>query len=204
MVGEPFGRYLWILTTVVAPDSALRLRLRARELGHNLDLPGYTAQNAAKRSLDWTRCMVDPAIEFSSLPARPDVTSNVTRGAFRLAIALGWTPLLEVGLPNGRRADVMALSSKGEFTIVEVKSGLDDFRSDLKWPEYRHFCDAFYFAVAPDFPIQHIPPEPGLIVADGFGGAVVREPSRTPLAAARRKSLMIAFARLAASRCGPP
>jgi hypothetical protein len=36
---------------------------------------------------------------------RPDVTVEVTRGAARLLVGLGFAPLAEVGLPNGRRAD---------------------------------------------------------------------------------------------------
>ncbi|MFN3558660.1 MAG: DNA repair putative endonuclease MmcB [Brevundimonas sp.] len=132
--------------------------------------------------------------------SRPDTTLSVTRGAARLMLDLGYAPLLEVGLPNGRRADVMAMGPKGDILIVEVKSGLDDYRVDRKWHEYGPFCDAFYFAVAPEFPDGVLPEEPGLIVADGFGGAVVRGAPVTPLAPARRKALMIAFARLGAMR----
>jgi hypothetical protein len=133
--------------------------------------------------------------------SRPETTSAVTRGAARLMAALGLSPLLEVGLPNGRRADIMALGPKGEIVIVEVKSGLEDFRTDRKWGEYLPFCDAFYFAVGPEFPGDALPAEPGLIVADAFDGAVVREAPASPLAPARRKALTIAFARLAAMRC---
>ena len=115
-------------------------------------------------------------------------------------IALGYAPLLEVGLPNGRRADVMALGPKGQIAICEVKSGLEDFRTDRKWPEYLPYCDAFYFAVSPDFPREILPDEPGLIVADGFGGAILRPSPETALAPARRKALTVAFGRLAAFR----
>lgn len=132
--------------------------------------------------------------------SRPETTGVVTRGAARLLVALGYAPLAEVCLPNGRRADLMALGPKGDLVIVEVKSGLDDYRTDLKWPEYLPFCDAFYFAVAPEFPRDILPEEPGLIVADGFGGAVLRDAPATPLAPARRKALTLAFARLAALR----
>jgi hypothetical protein len=132
--------------------------------------------------------------------SRPETTSAVTRGAGRLLADLGYAPLLEVGLPNGRRADIMALGPRGEIAIAEVKSGLEDFRTDRKWGDYLPFCDAFYFAVAPEFPREALPGEPGLIVADGFGGAVLRPPPATPLAPARRKALTIAFARLAAVR----
>ena len=131
---------------------------------------------------------------------RPEVTGAVTRGAARLLLDMGYAPLLEVGLPNGRRADLMALSPKGRIAICEVKSGLEDYRADRKWGEYLPFCDAFYFAVAPEFPHAILPEGPGLIVADGFGGAVVLDPPETPLAPARRKALTLAFARLAAVR----
>ena len=131
---------------------------------------------------------------------RPETTIAVTRGAGRLLLEMGYAPLLEVGLPNGRRADLMALGPKGEILIVEVKSSPEDYLTDGKWPEYAPYCDAFFFAVAPEFPVGLIPPEPGLIIADGFGGAVVREPGWTPLVAARRKALTLAFARLAAFR----
>lgn len=135
--------------------------------------------------------------------SRPETTEGVTRGAARLLIDLGYAPLLEVGLPNGRRADVMALGRKGDIVICEVKSGIEDYRVDRKWPEYAPFCDAFYFAVAPEFPDGILPPEPGLIVADGFGGAVVREAAISRLSGPRRKALTLAFGRLAALRIRP-
>ncbi len=135
---------------------------------------------------------------------RPDVTLEVTRGAARLLVGLGFAPLAEVSLPNGRRADLMALGPRGEIAIVEVKSSLEDYRVDRKWGEYAPFCERFYFAVAPEFP-RHILPLSeegglGLIIADGFGGAVAVESGFTPLATARRKALTLAFARLAAMR----
>ena len=131
---------------------------------------------------------------------RPEITANVTRGAARLLVDLGYAPLAEVTLPNGRRADLMALSPKGELAIIEVKSGIEDYRVDRKWHEYLPYCDRFAFAVAPEFPQHILPEEPGLIVCDGFGGAVLREAPAALLAPARRKALTIAFARLAAMR----
>ena len=132
--------------------------------------------------------------------SRPETTLAVTRGAARVFVDLGYAPLLEVGLPNGRRADIMALGRRGEIAIVEVKSGKGDFVTDRKWGEYLAWCDAFFFAVAPEFPQGLLPAEPGLIVADAFGGAVLREAPASILAGARRKALTIAFGRLAALR----
>lgn len=132
--------------------------------------------------------------------SRPETTEAVTRGAARLLVGLGYAPLAEVTLPNGRRADLMALGRKGDLVIVEVKSSLEDFRVDRKWHEYLPYCDRFAFAVAPEFPRHILPDAPGLVVADGFGGAVIRDLPSTPLAPARRKALTIAFGRLAAMR----
>ena len=144
--------------------------------------------------------MAAAALHLELVFSRPETTLSVTRGAARLMLDMGYAPLLEVGLPNGRRADVMALGPKGDVVICEVKSGIDDYRVDRKWHEYLPYCDRFAFAVAPEFPQQILPEEPGLIVCDGFGGAVLREAPATPLAPARRKALTIAFARLAAMR----
>lgn len=133
-------------------------------------------------------------------PARPAITLEVTRGVLRLLINLGYAPLPEVTLPNGRRADVMGIGPKGDVVIVEVKSSVEDFRIDRKWAEYAPYCDRFYFAVAPEFPRSVLPGDTGLIIADGFGGAVIKESAAGPMAAARRKALTLAFARLAAMR----
>lgn len=94
----------------------------------------------------------------------------------------------------------MAIGRAGEITIVEVKSSIEDFRSDRKWPEYRDFCEALYFAVPDSFPQELIPPECGLIVADAFSAEILRSCPLTPLNAARRKAVTLRFAQLAALR----
>ena len=103
----------------------------------------------------------------------------------------------------GLRVDVMALGPKGEFWIVECKSGLADFRSDAKWHRYLEFCDQFFWAVNTSFPIDVLPPDTGLIISDGFDASVERSapdvPS-DPLHASRRKALTLRFARTAAQR----
>jgi len=124
----------------------------------------------------------------------------LARGVGRALAERGYATLTEVSLANGRRADVMGLGRAGELVIVEVKSSLQDFRGDAKWPEYREFCDRFYFAVADDFPREAIPGDCGLIVADGFGGAVLREAPLLTLAAARRKAVTLRFALVGSAR----
>ena len=124
----------------------------------------------------------------------------IARGGSRGLKGLAFVSITEMTLANHRRADVCALGPKGEITIVEIKSSVADFRSDQKWPEYRPYCDRFYFAVGHGFPKDLIPEEAGLIVADGFGGAILREPETHALAAARRKAMTLRFARMATQR----
>jgi len=124
----------------------------------------------------------------------------VRRATTRLCLRLGWAPLHEMTLPNGRRADIMALRADGGFVCIEVKSGPRDFLTDSKWHEYRAYADALYFAVDHDFPIEMLPAETGLIVAVGLEADLLREPRPHPLAAVRRQSLLRQFATLAAGR----
>lgn len=127
--------------------------------------------------------------------------ADIVRGVRRMLAEEGWASLTEVTLSSGRRADVMAVSQRGDILIVEVKSCLQDFRTDRKWPEYAPWCDSFLFAVDCDFPLDRLPSEVGLVVADAFGGSVVR-PAATMdrLSAARRKTVTLGFARLGAAR----
>jgi hypothetical protein len=128
------------------------------------------------------------------------VTSDVARGVSRMLLDRGYSPLLEFTLPNGRRLDVAAISDAGEIVAVEIKVSLADFRADEKWPEYLEYCDRYYFAVPDGFPHEVLPEAHGLIVADKFGAAVIRDARHSPVTAARRKSLLIRFGRTAAER----
>ena len=83
---------------------------------------------------------------------------------------------------------------------MEIKSCLEDFRTDQKWPEYREFCDRLLFAVAPGFPREVLPEDTGLIIADRYGGEIMRPAPEHKLAAARRKAMTLRVARTAALR----
>lgn len=124
----------------------------------------------------------------------------VQKGVCRLLRAAGFATLTEFTLVTGRRADVIAVNDQGLIWIVEVKSSLDDFRADAKWPEYRGYCDRLFFAIPQSMDEEIIPVEAGLIVADGFGADILRHPYETPLHASRRKAVTLAFARAAALR----
>ena len=125
---------------------------------------------------------------------------DIARGALRTLRALHFAGTTEVTLPNGRRADIMAVGPAGEIWIVEVKSSIEDFRVDQKWPEYRDYCDRLFFAVAPAFPREILPEDAGLILADRFGGEVMRTVAHGSLSPARRKAMLVLVARVASLR----
>jgi len=144
-------------------------------------------------------------------PARDDVVAafdgrqspiaaEIQRGVCRALRALGHSVVTELALANGRRADVVALSPSGDIWIVEIKSCLVDFQTDGKWTDYLPHCDRLYFAVTSDFPVEVIPDDTGLMLADRYGAHFLREPLEERLNAARRKAMMLCFARAAALR----
>lgn len=130
-------------------------------------------------------------------PAR---TLAVTRAAMRFCTLRGWAPVEQVPLPDGRRADILALQPTGDFVILEVKSCARDYLSDAKWPDYRAWCDRLYFAVDLDFPQDLLPEDAGLVVAEDREAALLREAPEHRLAPARRRSLLHRYAMLAGGR----
>ena len=125
---------------------------------------------------------------------------RLARGVCRMLLDEGFSVLTEFPVRTGRRLDVLALGPKGEFWCVEVKSSRADFQSDRKWPDYLDWCDRLYFAVPPGFPEDLLPIEHGLIRTDEWDAEILRHGAEARLAAARRKAVMLRFARLAADR----
>jgi hypothetical protein len=132
---------------------------------------------------------------------RQSITAaGIQRGVGRLLKAHGFAVLTEFTLATGRRADIAALKADGSFWIVEIKSSPEDFYVDNKWPEYRDYCDALYFAVPPTMDAAIMPEDAGLMVADQYGSEILRSAPLHALMAARRKAVTISFARVAAQR----
>ncbi|MBI1383347.1 MAG: MmcB family DNA repair protein [Rhizobiales bacterium] len=157
----------------------------------------------------------DPAINRAATPANeagaglPVVPVDgrqspraleIARGTVRLLRQRGYEAVAELVLADGRRADLVALSQRGEIWIIEIKSSLADYQADGKWPDYLEHCDQFAFAVGPDFPLAVLPDGVGLIVADRYGAEELRPAPAEPISPARRKAVLIRFARAAAAR----
>lgn len=159
----------------------------------------------AKTNREQTSSSMTILMRAEALSVRPDGRQSapalaICTGARRLLAGLGYASVTELALASGRRVDIIALGPDGCVWIIEVKSSIADFRADRKWPDYRGYCDRFFFAVAGSFPTDILPEDAGLIVADGFGAALVRDAPEHKLAGARRKAVTLRFAHAAANR----
>jgi hypothetical protein len=140
------------------------------------------------------------ALAFPPDRRQSDTALAVARGTGRLLHSLGYSVVSELALPSGRRADLVALGGGGEIWIVEIKSSIEDFRTDQKWMDYRLHCDRLFFATTVEVPCEIFPPDTGLIVADRFGASIVCDAPEHRLPAATRKSMLLRFGHVAASR----
>ena len=147
--------------------------------------------------------MTSPAVLTSEAPL---IAGDVARGVTRMLLAHDCVAIAEVPLDGGRRADLMALDSRGQIVIVEIKVSRADLLGDCKWNDYLAHCDRFFWAVPEGFDLRpfeqdcFLPARAGIIVADRYDAAVVREAATVPLASATRKKCTLAFARRAARR----
>ncbi|QIK40310.1 MmcB family DNA repair protein [Pontivivens nitratireducens] len=125
---------------------------------------------------------------------------EIARGVWRHLDTLDMTALTEFTPVRGLRVDVIGLTAKGEIWIVECKSSLGDFRSDAKWQNYLEWCDRFFWAVPQDFPVEVLPEDTGLMIADRFDAAIVRDAPLEKMPGARRKAMTLKLARAAMRR----
>ncbi|HBZ44715.1 MAG TPA: DNA repair protein MmcB-related protein [Maritimibacter sp.] len=125
---------------------------------------------------------------------------RLARGVARHLAVHDFFCLEEFVPARGLRTDLYAVGPKGEIWVVECKSSRADFMSDGKWQGYLEYCDRFFWAVDQDFPVELLPDETGLIIADGYDAEILRMGPETKLAPARRKKLTLKFARDGARR----
>jgi len=124
----------------------------------------------------------------------------VRRGVQRLLAEMGAHVIPELSLATGRRADLVALTRQGDFWIIEIKSSVQDFMTDRKWPDYRLHSDRFFFASHPEVPTEIFPHECGFILSDGYGAEMLRDAPEHRMAGATRRAMMLRFARAGAAR----
>lgn len=124
------------------------------------------------------------------------ISRNQVASLLRQALSPYFTKLMyslhfEVGVERGGhlRADVVCVKMNREVTIVEVKSGWQDFAADHKWQRYLPFCNQFYFAVSDALWDTHADRLREAVAGTGAGIIVCRVggPVRKVLPAAKRK-----------------
>lgn len=132
-------------------------------------------------------------------------SADVRRGVCRWLLRAGVMPMAEVNLGCGRRADILGVDEAGRLTLVEIKVSLGDLRGDAKWPDYLDWCDRYFWGV-PENLAGAVMGEAfgaertGILVADRFDAALVRAAPWVMISGARRKAMMLRFARNAAAR----
>lgn len=139
--------------------------------------------------------MPDDAIQKAMKPGQ-----LLARGVCRNLLGHDFVTVEELIPAPGLRVDVMALGPRGEVWIVECKSSRADFQCDGKWQGYLEWCDRYFWAVDEAFPVDLLPPETGLIIADAYDAEIIRMGPEDRLAGARRKVMLRKFARHAALR----
>jgi len=155
--------------------------------------------------------MLDLPPDFSipsctDAPGSPLCAADVARGVVRMLLRHDIAAIPEVPLEGGRRADLMGLDARGNLVIIEIKVSRADLLGDGKWPDYLGHCDRFYWAVPAGFDLgpldtpSFLPERTGVIVADRYDAAIVREAHSVPLTAHGRRRCTLAFARRAARR----
>ena len=141
-----------------------------------------------------------PPMELPPDRRQSETALAVARGVRRMLRHLDFSTLPELTLASGRRADLVAVDGRATIHIVEIKSSVADFRTDSKWPDYRLHCDRLYFAIPRDMPVEIMPDDAGLIIADAYGAEVYREAPEHRLAPATRRAVLLRFAQAAADR----
>ncbi|MFC3578647.1 MmcB family DNA repair protein [Sphingomonas hylomeconis] len=150
--------------------------------------------------------MLTPPVSCVDAPGSPLCAADVARGTTRMLLRHDLIAMGEVPLDGGRRADLMAIDSRGAIIIVEIKVSRADLLGDGKWGDYLGCCDRYYWAVPAGFdasPLDgaaFLPARTGIIIADRYDAAIVREAHSEPLSAATRKRCTLAFARRAGRR----
>ncbi len=132
--------------------------------------------------------------------------ADIARGVTRMLLRHDLIAMGEVPLDGGRRADLMALDSRGGIVIVEIKVSRADLLGDGKWTDYLAHCDRYFWAVPAGFDITplagdaFLPERTGIIVADRYDATIVRAAFSTPLSAPARKRSTLSFGRRAGRR----
>ena len=131
---------------------------------------------------------------------KPKGLNGIARGVMRHFDQIGLSSLSEFSPIKGLRVDIITLGMSDEIWIIECKSGQSDFKSDRKWHNYLDWCDRYFWAVDANFPIDILPINTGIIIADAYDASILREAPLNKLSPARQKKIIKLIATSACNR----
>ena len=107
---------------------------------------------------------------------RKETTNALKRAASFYLVKRKYGVNSEIGLLRwGKyKADLLAVSLYGHVVIVEIKSCLQDYRTDKKHLEYLKYCNQMYICVTKSTYEKiktHVDPEVGLLVLNSTVGS---------------------------------
>ncbi len=126
--------------------------------------------------------------------------SGIARGVMRHFDQIGLSSLSEFSPIKGLRVDIITLGMSNEIWIIECKSSQNDFKSDRKWHNYLDWCNRYFWAVDANFPIDILPINTGIIIADAYDASILREAPLNKLSPARKKKVIKSIAKSACNR----
>jgi hypothetical protein len=194
-----FKRMLWFICYSSCVD---KIENRARRL-HALKVPEHDEIATSITITPWDQHMTIVSLHPVSglTDARQSEKALLVRKGVQILLNdMGHSVLAELSLSSGRRADLISISPKGEIWIIEIKSSIEDFRVDKKWPDYRPHCDRLFFASHSGVPAEIFPLDCGLMISDGYGAHMLRDAPEHRLAPPARKAIMLHYAKTAARR----
>ena len=126
--------------------------------------------------------------------------NGIARGVMRHFDQIGLSSLSEFSPIKGLRVDIITLGMSNEIWIIECKSSQSDFKSDRKWHNYLDWCNRYFWAVDANFPIDILPINTGIIIADAYDASILREAPLKKLSPARKKKVIKSIAKSACNR----
>ena len=124
----------------------------------------------------------------------------ILKNTMRFLSNNGYQVISEFALPNKKRVDLIALNTKREILIVEVKSNIKDLKNDKKWRKYLKYCNLFYFAFNNYQKIANVKENIGIIKTNNQTTKIIQKSKFNKISAYKKNTIILKFALSAASK----
>lgn len=118
---------------------------------------------------------------MASSKSRREVTDLLTKAVTLYLVDRRYSVHQEIGVKTRRRLDILSLNYAGHIIGVEVKSCMEDYKSDQKWRTYLPYVNKLYFCFPSDMWQKHkdrlkreIGTDAGIIVVETLANGFVR------------------------------